>query len=47
LLASRSRRWEELLAATAVTVAVAVPVLLVSAVVELWVAPDLLRALAS
>jgi hypothetical protein len=29
-----------------VTVAVAVPVLLASAAVELWVSPDVLRALA-
>ena len=45
LIASRHGRWDELLAATAVTVAVAVPVLLLSGVVELWVSPDLLRAL--
>jgi uncharacterized membrane protein len=47
LLASRRRQWDELLAATVVTVAVAVPVLLASAAVELWVSPDLLRALAA
>jgi hypothetical protein len=47
LFASRRGRWDELLAATFVTVAVAVPVLLASAAVELWVSPDLLRALAS
>jgi hypothetical protein len=46
LLASRRNRWDELLAATFVTVAVAVPVLLASAAVELWVSPELLRALA-
>ena len=46
LIASRRGRWEELLAATVVTVAIAVPVLLVSAVVELWVTPGMLRALA-
>ena len=46
LLASRRGQWEDLLAATIVTVAVAVPVLLVSAVVELLVAPDILRTLA-
>ena len=45
LVASRRGRWDELLAATVVTVAVAVPVLLASAAVELWVSPDLLRAL--
>lgn len=47
LLASRRKRWDELLAATLVTVAVAIPVLLASAAVELWVSPDLLRALAT
>jgi uncharacterized membrane protein len=47
LIASRRGEWEDLLAATVVTVAVAVPVLLASAAVELWVSPDLLRALAS
>ena len=47
LMASRRGTWNELLAATFVTVAVAVPVLLVSAAVELWVSPELLRALAT
>jgi len=46
LIASRKGRWEELLAATVVTVAVAIPVLLLSALVELQVSPGLLRALA-
>jgi len=46
LLASRRKRWDELLAATIVTVGVAVPVLLLSAYIELWVSPHLLRALA-
>lgn len=46
LIASRRERWEELLAATVVTVAAAVPVLLISALVELFVSPALLRALA-
>ena len=46
LIASRRGRWDELLAATLVTVAFAVPVLLASAAVELWVSPDVLRALA-
>lgn len=46
LIASRSGRWEELLAATFVTVGFAVPVLLVTGVVELWVSPDLIRLLA-
>ena len=42
LIASRREEWDQLLAATFVTVAVAVPVLLVSAAVELWVSPALL-----
>ncbi|NLT06175.1 MAG: hypothetical protein GXY03_07670 [Solirubrobacterales bacterium] len=46
LIASRKGRWDELLAATFVTVALAVPVLLASAAVELYVSPELLRALA-
>ncbi len=45
IVASRRGRWNELLAATFVTVAVAVPVLLLSAAVELWISPELLRAL--
>lgn len=46
LVASRRGEWNQLLAATVVTVALAVPVLLCSAAIELWVTPDLLRALA-
>jgi hypothetical protein len=46
IVASRQGRWDELLAATFVTVAIAVPVLLAAAAVELWVSPELLRALA-
>jgi hypothetical protein len=46
MIASRQGRWDQLLAATFVTVALAVPVLLASAAVELWVSPELLRALA-
>lgn len=46
LVASRRSEWSGLLAATVVTVAIAVPVLLASAAVELWVTPDLLRSLA-
>jgi len=42
IIASRHDRWDELLAATFVTVAVAVPVLLASAAIELWVSPRLL-----
>jgi hypothetical protein len=44
-LASRRRAWEELLAATIVTVAVAVPVLILAAVIETWVTPELLAIL--
>jgi len=45
LIASRRGEWRELLAATLVTVAIAAPVLLLSAVVETYVSPYLLRAL--
>jgi hypothetical protein len=44
-LAARRRAWHELLAATFVTVAVAVPVLVAAAAVETWVTPDLLAIL--
>jgi cytochrome bd-type quinol oxidase subunit 2 len=46
VIASRRRRWEELLAATAVTVVIAVPVLIIAAFVELYVSPRLIVALA-
>ena len=42
LAASRRGAWHELLAATFVTTAIAVPVLLASAAWEVWVAPHLL-----
>ena len=42
ILAARRKAWDELLAATFVTVAVAVPVLLAAAAVEVWVSPHLL-----
>jgi hypothetical protein len=45
LLASRRRAWDELLAATFMTTAVAVPVLLAAAAVEVWVSPHLLSFL--
>lgn len=45
MIASRHDRWDELLAATLVTVAIAVPVLLASAAVELWVSPHVLATL--
>jgi hypothetical protein len=44
-IASRQGEWDQLLAATFVTVAIAVPVLLASAAIELWVTPRLLAAL--
>jgi hypothetical protein len=43
LVASRREEWAELLAATFVTVAVAIPLLVASAAVELLVWPDLVR----
>ena len=47
MVASRNDDWQDLLAATAVTVAIAVPVLLAAAAVEIWVSPQILRAIAS
>jgi hypothetical protein len=46
VIASRRGRWEELLAATFVTVTIAVPVLLISGLVELYVSPRLIISLA-
>jgi len=40
--ASRQRRWDELLAATMATVAIAIPLLLVAAAWEVWIWPGLL-----
>ena len=45
IIASRRGEWEQLLAATAVTVAIAVPVLVVAAFVEVYVSPHLFTAL--
>jgi hypothetical protein len=45
IIASHRGDWHELLAATVVTVAIAAPVLLASAAVELWVAPELIAHL--
>jgi hypothetical protein len=42
MIASRRNDWHELLAATFVTVAIAVPILLASAAVEVWFWPKLL-----
>jgi hypothetical protein len=44
LVASRRGRWEELLAATVATTALAVPVVVLAASVEVFVWPHLLRA---
>lgn len=46
LIASRKDRWDELLAATAVCVGIAVPVLLAAAAIECWVSPHLVAQLA-
>jgi len=46
LIASRRDQWDERLAATFVTVGAAVPVLLLSGMVELWVSPQIMRSLA-
>jgi hypothetical protein len=45
-LASRRGAWEELLAATFVTTAIAAPMLLIAGAVETWVTPGLLVSLA-
>ncbi len=45
IIASRRGEWEQLLAATVVTVALAVPVLVVAAFVEVYVSPHLFTAL--
>jgi hypothetical protein len=44
-IASRRAAWHELLAATLVTSAMAAPILIVSGIIEVWVTPDVLRAL--
>lgn len=45
IIASRRGQWDQLLAATVVTVAIAVPVLVVAAFVEVYVSPHLFTAL--
>jgi hypothetical protein len=45
IIASRRGEWEQLLAATFVTVAIAVPVLVIAAFVEVYVSPHLFTAL--
>ena len=46
MIASRRKDWHELLAATLVTVLLAIPVLVASAFIEVYVSPGLLRSLA-
>ncbi len=43
-LASRRGAWNELLAATLVTTAIAIPLLVLAAALETWVTPGLLTA---
>ncbi len=43
LIASRSGRWQDLLAATFATVAIAIPILAISATWEVYVWPSLLQ----
>jgi hypothetical protein len=45
IIASRRGNWEQLLAATMVTVAIALPVLLLAATIEVYVSPHLFAAL--
>lgn len=45
LIASRRGEWNQLLAATAVTVAIAIPTLVVAATIEVYIWPHILRAL--
>ncbi|HZV75902.1 MAG TPA: stage II sporulation protein M [Conexibacter sp.] len=45
LIASRRGRWDELLAATVVTVAIAVPALVLAALIEVYMSPHLLASL--
>ena len=45
LIASRRGEWNQLLAATAVTVAIAVPMLLLAATIEVYVWPHILHSL--
>ena len=45
-IAARRKAWNELLAATFVTVAIAIPIVIAAAAVETWVTPRLLAALA-
>jgi hypothetical protein len=47
MLASRGGEWQDLLAATLVTGAIAVPLLLAAAAIEIWASPHFLHAIAS
>ena len=47
IIASRRDEWQDLLAATAVTVAIAVPTLLMAAAIEVWVSPLLMDAVST
>jgi hypothetical protein len=47
MVASHRGHWHELLAATFVTVSIAVPILLAAAAIEVWVSPHLLEGLGS
>lgn len=46
MIASRRKDWHELLAATLITVVLAIPVLVAAAFIEVYVTPGLLRSLA-
>ena len=46
MIASRRGDWHELLAATGVTVAIAVPILVAAAAIEVFVSPGLIRSIA-
>ena len=45
MIASRRVAWRELLAATFVTVAIAIPILLAAAAIDVWVSPHILVSL--
>ena len=45
-IAARRKAWNELLAATFVTIVIAIPIIVAAAATETWVTPRLLRALA-
>jgi len=45
IIASRRGQWDQLLAATAVTVAIAIPMLVAAAYIEVYVSPHLVTAL--